>query len=97
MATETKLKKVALLAKKLQTVGDPTRLKILCHLFKAKKACVSDIGLELGMNVAIVSHHLQVLSKEGLLEFDREGKKICYHLSGEDFMKDLKRFVCKYE
>ncbi len=96
MKSSAKLQKIELLAKKLQTAGDPSRLKILCHLFKAKKPCVSEIAGELKMNVAIISHHLQSLTKEGLLESNREGKKICYTLSGAGFMTDLKKFICKY-
>ena len=97
MTTSTKNLNIENLAKKLRTAGDPTRLKILCFIFSAKRACVSDIAKRLSMSVATVSHHLQALASEGLLENDREGKRICYALSKADFMVDLKKFVCKYK
>jgi DNA-binding transcriptional ArsR family regulator len=85
------------LAKLMRTAGDESRLKILCIIFGKKKVCVSDIAKELKVSVAVVSHHLQVMSKEGLLISVREGKRICYELPKDQFVKDLKKFVCKYK
>lgn len=85
------------LAKIMRTAGDENRLKILCVIFSRKKICVSDIAEELNISVAIVSHHLQVMSKESLVIPVREGKRICYKLPKDQFVKDLKRFVCKYK
>ena len=90
-------KKIDLLAKKLQTAGNPSRLKILCYLFKKDKACVSDIAGELNMSIALISHHLQELAKKDLLRSVREGKKICYVLSNNHLTADLKKFICKYK
>jgi DNA-binding transcriptional ArsR family regulator len=84
------------LAKLLRTAGDESRLKILCVLFGKRKICVSEIAVSLKMSVAIVSHHLQVMSREGLVVSVREGKRICYALPDKPFVRDLKRFVCKY-
>jgi len=97
MTNKTKQQKIESLAKKIQTAGDPSRLKILCCIFNTKKACVSDIALELGMSVAVTSHHLKTLAKEGLLESERDGKKICYTLSKENVVADLRDFICKYK
>jgi DNA-binding transcriptional ArsR family regulator len=85
------------LAKIMRIVGDESRLSILCFIFNHKKFCVSAIALELHMSVAIVSHHLQVMAKQGLVDPVRKGKKICYELSKDSFMRDLKRFVCRYK
>ncbi|MEI7765617.1 MAG: metalloregulator ArsR/SmtB family transcription factor [bacterium] len=85
------------LAKLMRTAGDESRLKILCTIFGQKKICVSDIATELDMSIAIVSHHLQVMSHEGLVVSIREGKKICYELPKDPFIKDLKKFICKYK
>ena len=81
----------------MRIAGDESRLKILCIIFGKKKVCVSDIAGELGLSVAIVSHHLQVMSKKGLLVPVREGKKVCYELPKEPFVTDLKKFICKYK
>ena len=85
------------LAKLMRIAGDESRLKILCIIFSNKKVCVSEIAEELKMSVAIISHHLQVMSHEGLVTSVREGKKICYNLPKDPFVKDLKNFICKYK
>ena len=85
------------LAKLMRTAGDESRLKILCLLFRGQKICVSDIAKDLKMSVAIVSHHLQVMSDEGLLYPEQEGKCTFYHLPKEPFVADLKKFICKYK
>lgn len=85
------------LAKLMRTAGDESRLKILCVIFGKKKVCVSDIAEDLNLSIAIVSHHLQVMSKEGLVVSIREGKRICYKLPEDAFINDLKKFVCKYK
>ncbi len=85
------------LSKLLRTAGDESRLKILCEIFSKKKICVSDIAKELNLSVAIVSHHLQVMSRDGLVVHLREGKRICYELPKDPFVKDLKKFICKYK
>ena len=85
------------LAKLIRTAGDESRIKILCVIFSKKKVCVSDIAKDLSMSVAIVSHHLQVMSHEGLLVPVREGKRVCYELPKDPLVKDLKKFICKYK
>ena len=85
------------LAGQFSLVGDSARLQILCVIFKNNGACVSEITDLLGSNIAIISHHLQVLSSAGLLVPKRQGKRICYHLSKETFLTDLKRIICKYK
>ncbi len=85
------------LARLMRNAGDENRLKILCIIFSKKKVCVSDIAKELNLSVAIVSHHLQVMSQDGLVSSVREGKRICYELPVDPFVKDLKKFICKYK
>ena len=85
------------LAKLMRTAGDESRLKILCVIFSGKKVCVSDIAKELNMSVAIVSHHLQIMSQQKLLVSSRNGKRISYELPKSPFVKDLKKFVCRYK
>ena len=75
------------LAKLMRTAGDESRLKILCIIFGKKKVCVSDMAEELNMSVAIISHHLQVMSREGLVVPVREGKRICYELPKDKILE----------
>ncbi len=84
------------LSKKLRIASDPNRMKILCLLFRNKGICVSEISNKLGLSIAIVSHHLQVLSKNGILQPIRKGKTICYKLTETNFTKDFQNLICKY-
>ncbi len=59
---------------------DPTRLRILWFLCHCEE-CVTDIGAVVGMSVAAVSHHLQVLRRAGVIVSRRRGKEIHYTLA----------------
>ena len=85
------------LAKRMRTAGDENRLRILCVIFTKKNICVSSIAEELGLSIATVSHHLQVMAQDGLVVPLREGKRVCYELPKDEFVKDLKKFICKYK
>lgn len=85
------------IARLLSVAGDASRLKILCSIFKSREACVSEIALDVKMSVACVSHHLQVLTEEGILSSRRKGKYILYFLTDSNFVKDLRGLVCKYK
>lgn len=61
-------------------LGDGTRLKILwilCH----SRECVSDIAAAIGTSNAVVSHHLQLLRRSGLVKAERQGQEIHYSLN----------------
>lgn len=61
-------------------VGDPTRLRIfwvLCHCTE----CVTNLGVMMGASKAVVSHHLQVLRRAGLIVSERQGKEVHYSLA----------------
>lgn len=60
--------------------GDPTRLRILwvlCHCTE----CVTNIGAVVGMSVAAVSHHLQILRRGGVIVREVRGRETYYSLA----------------
>lgn len=81
-------------ARMLELSGDPTRIRILCFMFKYKKACVSDIAKSVGMSVACVSHHLQLMRDNGYFTTERMGNNVCYTLCENRFTNNLERLVC---
>ncbi|MBQ3402621.1 MAG: winged helix-turn-helix transcriptional regulator [Synergistaceae bacterium] len=73
-------------------LGDATRLRILwllCHT----RECVSDIAAALGVSKAVVSHHLQLLRRSGLVTGEREGQEIHYSLSDTQEARLLHRTI----
>ena len=83
-------------AKLFALAGDPTRLRVLCYMFKKRTACVSDIAEALDLSIARVSHHLQVLKDNDFFTTTRDGNSICYTVANEgEFMKKLENMVCE--
>ena len=70
------------LAKKLKSLGDPTRLRILNLLFYGE-LCVCDIQHVLDMSQPLVSRHLSYLKSAGLVTDRRDGYRMFYKLLGE--------------
>ena len=73
--------------------GDPTRLRILQILVKKKPIKVSDIAEGVGMSVACISHHLQLLKDNKLVSTKREGNSIYYQLQNNPIVKSLEPLI----
>ena len=82
-------------ARLLELAGDPTRIRILCFMFKYKKGCVSDIAKSLDMSVANISQHLQIMKDNGFFNTERTGQNICYILNNSKFTSGLKTIICR--
>jgi ArsR family transcriptional regulator len=54
----------------LRTLADPTRLRLFLAL-RAKERCVSDLVASEGLPQPLVSHHLRVLARAGLVQARR--------------------------
>ena len=64
----------------LQTLGDPTRLRIITALETAC-VCVGAIVDATGLPQSTVSHHLRILRDRGLVYAERRGAFIYYCLT----------------
>lgn len=65
-----------------QTIGDPTRIKILWAL-NQEELCVCDIAALLEMKQSAISHQLRILRQAGLVKYRKEGKVVYYSLKDE--------------
>jgi ArsR family transcriptional regulator len=61
-------------------LGDPARLRILAVLADSSR-CVCDIRSAVPIAPNLLSYHLRVLRKVGLVEASRRGRWIDYHLA----------------
>lgn len=59
------------LARRLKIIGEPNRLRILDLLMQGEQ-CNCEMGATLGMAANLISHHLGVLQKEGLVDARRD-------------------------
>ena len=90
-------KDLAQKAKLLELAGDETRIRIFCALFEKDNICVSDMSNVLSMNLAAVSHHLQLMQENGLVKTVRQGKNICYSLNKTPLTKFIQQLICYKE
>ena len=78
-----------------RTLGDKTRLSILCLLMDAELN-VTEICKKLRMAQPSVSHHLGILRGGGMVNTRRDGKQVYYSLrdfSSDPSGKDLKSML----
>lgn len=82
-------------ARFLRTLGDPTKLKIVCALVgdedtEGREICAGGIAASLGMTNSAVSHQLRILREEGLVKSRREGKHVIYSLDDSHVTKAVR-------
>jgi DNA-binding transcriptional ArsR family regulator len=70
-------------AARARALADPTRLMLAGALRQAEELCVCDLAWIAERSQNLVSHHLRVLRREGLVSSRREGKMVMYALSDE--------------
>jgi DNA-binding transcriptional ArsR family regulator len=83
---EDLLQRAAFLAKSL---SDGNRLKILLLVSRGRKS-VSAIVEALDLSQPLVSHHLKELKRSLLVEVEREGPFVFYHLADARILEALK-------
>ena len=79
-------------AERLKAVADPDRLRIVQALRSGQKN-VGQITAELGADIANVSHHLQILKREKIVETEKQGRFVVYRLH-PDVFEDSRRSDC---
>jgi DNA-binding transcriptional ArsR family regulator len=70
------------LAGLLGMLADPVRSRILFALSAAGELCVSDLALALEVTEDQVSYAVKMLRLAGLVSFRKDGRMVCYRLSG---------------
>ena len=68
------------IARNLRAMADPTRIQILSLIVDspASRRPVTELADELGLTQPTVSHHLRIMTDEGLLERAQEGRRVWY-------------------
>jgi len=71
-------------AERLKALADQDRLRIVQFLRGGKKN-VGEIAAELKEDIAKISHHLQILKREEIVETEKQGRFVVYRLHPEVF------------
>lgn len=62
-----------------KALSDPTRRRIL-ELLGERDMTAGEIGEYFPQNKATLSHHLEILREAGLVEAERQGRRVLYRL-----------------
>jgi len=74
--------KIEHVAELFKTMGDPTRLAILCHLL-AGEQMVGELTMKFEMTQSAISHQLRLLRNLHLVRTRRVGRNIFYSLADQ--------------
>ncbi len=80
--------KLTELASLLKACGHPLRLKILCAIEKGEETCVSELWNCLEQPQPVVSQHLAVLKKKGIVRSQVLGNRRIYTID-DPFIRSL--------
>lgn len=84
-------------ASKFKAVGHPVRLKILCLISRQDVPCVGDLWRCLGQPQPVVSQHLAILKKTGIVSSEVHKTKRVYSIV-DPFIKQLvESIVCEIQ
>ena len=74
----------------LKLIVEPNRLHMLALLARGER-CVCDVEAALGLPQNLVSHHLAVLKRDGLVRDRRDGKWVYYRIDPRALAERLAR------
>ena len=80
-------------AERLKALADEDRLKIVQALRSGPKN-VGEIAMELGQEITNVSHHLQILKREEIVETEKQGRFVVYRLHPDVFASSRSSSDC---
>jgi ArsR family transcriptional regulator len=70
---------------------DPTRANLVACLAKCGRACsVGEVAACCSVDVSVVSRHLALLARSGVLEADKQGREVYYKVRFGDLATTLR-------
>lgn len=82
------IKKAEHTAKRLKLIANPVRLMALCALVEGEKN-VSELMVITGASQTLMSNHLAVLRKAGIVDYERDHRTLNYYLKDTQMKKVL--------
>ncbi len=71
-----------------KALTNSNRWKIVAYL-RAGPQCVCEIERSLKLSQNLISHHLKILEQAGVVDSERQGTKVYYHLKKQHFEEHL--------
>lgn len=76
-------------AKVVKAMAHPTRLFIVDELSRSGERCVCELTEMIGADISTVSKHLSILKAAGIVDDDKRGNMVYYHLGFRVFCSFL--------
>ncbi|MEW6550085.1 MAG: metalloregulator ArsR/SmtB family transcription factor [Spirochaetota bacterium] len=84
-------------ASKFKAVGHPVRLKILCLIARQDVPCVGDLWRCLNQPQPVISQHLAILKKTGIVSSEVQKTRRVYSIV-DPFIRELvEKIICEIE
>lgn len=81
-----------------KALADPTRLHVLACLAKCRRACsVSEIAECCSVDLSVVSRHLALLARAGILHADKKGRTVFYQVRFASLVQSLRDLAQAFE
>jgi ArsR family transcriptional regulator len=80
-------------AERLKALADADRLRIV-QVLRGGPRNVSEISAALSSDIANVSHHLQILKREKIVETQKQGRFVVYRLHPDVFAEQTASADC---
>jgi len=77
-----------------KAIGDPTRVQLLACLMKCGRPCtVGEIAECCDVDLSVVSRHLQILQRVGVLASTKSGRSVSYVVRYGDICQTLRLII----
>ena len=80
-------------SKFFRSLGEPVRQELLKYLLMNGRSDIGTIAQHLPQDRSVISRHLQLMQKTGILNCEKEGRFMYYSINGQDFLTKLESFV----
>jgi len=85
------------LARMLDAVSDPVRMRIVFFLVEQGRKNVGDIARDFTISRPAISHHLKVLKDSGVVESEKLGQEVFYWINTRQVVNSLRALADRIE
>ncbi len=77
----------------VKALAEPARIEILKHLIVSGSSDVKDLSEKMPQDRSVISRHLALMEKAGILKMKKEGRHVIYSVDGEGALKKSEQIV----
>jgi len=77
----------------IKALAEPVRIEILKHLVVHGSSGVRDLADRMPQDRSVISRHLALMEKAGILSVKKEGRHVIYSVDGEQSLRKSEQIV----